>query len=89
MLQISPRTPGQKRFGRRDSQILHDSANAGFLDSYRIIRLMARIDLHFKVTVDLDEEETPEKFAAEICRTVSRIYGVESAELSNYVRSSD
>ncbi len=46
---------------------------------------MARLDLHFKVVIDLDDAEDPEKLATEICRQISRIYGVRSAELSNYV----
>ncbi|MBI1897910.1 MAG: hypothetical protein HYZ57_19120 [Acidobacteria bacterium] len=46
---------------------------------------MPRTDLHIKVTVDHEPEETAEKLAAEIIRTVEKIYGVRGAELSNYI----
>jgi hypothetical protein len=41
--------------------------------------------LFIKVEVEHDENERPERLAAEICRTVLKIYGVRSAELSNFV----
>lgn len=46
---------------------------------------MPRIDLYLKVVADVDEEETPEKLAAEICRQIERVYGVRSAEMSSFV----
>jgi len=46
---------------------------------------MPRTDLHFKVVVDHDEEESVEKLAAEICRAIERVYGVRIATLSNYL----
>ena len=46
---------------------------------------MQRVDLYIKVTVDLDEEEKPERVAAEICRQIEKVYVVRSAELSNTV----
>ncbi len=46
---------------------------------------MKRIDLYIKVTVDLDEEEKPERVANEICRQIEKIYFVRRAELSNTV----
>jgi len=46
---------------------------------------MARTDLHIKVVVDHDEEERIEKLAAEICRAIERVYGVQSATVSNMV----
>lgn len=49
------------------------------------IKLMPRTDLFLKVVADHDEEDTPEKLAAEICRQIEKIYGVRSAELSNFV----
>jgi hypothetical protein len=53
---------------------------------HRIIDTMARIDMHLKVVVELDEEERPERLAAEICRSIRKIYGVRSAELTNWVK---
>ena len=46
---------------------------------------MARTDLFLKVVIDHDEHESPEKLATEICRQVQKVYGVRSAEMSNYV----
>jgi hypothetical protein len=46
---------------------------------------MQRVDLYIKVEVELDEEETPERIAREICRQLEKNYGVRSAELSNAV----
>lgn len=48
-------------------------------------RDMARIDLYVKVELDTDELEPPDRLAEEICRIVSRIYGVRRAEVSNMV----
>jgi RNA-binding protein YhbY len=44
---------------------------------------MQRVDLYIKVEVVLDDEETPERVASEICRQIEKIYVVRSAELSN------
>jgi len=46
---------------------------------------MKRVDLYIKVEVEVDEGETPEKVAAEICRQLQKMYIVRSAELSNAV----
>jgi hypothetical protein len=46
---------------------------------------MKRMDLYIKVTVDLDEDEKPERIAGEICRQVEKIYVVRSAELSSII----
>lgn len=46
---------------------------------------MKRVDLYIKVQVELDEEESPERVAAEICRQVEKVYLVRSAELSNAI----
>jgi hypothetical protein len=51
--------------------------------------MMARIDLYLKVEADLGESEEPRRFAAEVCRQIMKIYGVRSAELSNYVSKSE
>jgi hypothetical protein len=46
---------------------------------------MKRVDLYIKVEVEMDEDETPEKIAAEVCRQLQKMYIVRSAELSNAV----
>jgi hypothetical protein len=46
---------------------------------------MQRVDLYIKVTIDLEEEEKPERVAAEICRQIEKLYVVRSAELSSTV----
>lgn len=44
---------------------------------------MQRVDLYIKVSVELEEEEKPERVAGEICRQLEKIYVVRSAELSS------
>jgi hypothetical protein len=46
---------------------------------------MRRAVVYLKVEVDVDEKETPERVAAEICRVIRRVYGVRLAEVSNIV----
>jgi hypothetical protein len=46
---------------------------------------MQRVDLYIKVTVDLEDDEKPERAAGEICRQLEKLYVVRSAELSNTV----
>lgn len=46
---------------------------------------MPRSDLYIKVVIDHDEEDSPEKLAAEVCRQVEKVYGVRLAELTNFV----
>jgi len=46
---------------------------------------MALTDLFIKVEIEHDEEERPERLASEICRNILKVYGVRSAELSNFV----
>ena len=46
---------------------------------------MPRTDLYLKVELDLDEKESAERVAAEICRMIRRVYGVRQAEVSNMV----
>jgi hypothetical protein len=46
---------------------------------------MKRMDLHFKVVVELDEDEKPERVANEIARVIQKIYVVRSAELTSAV----
>jgi hypothetical protein len=46
---------------------------------------MKRVDLYIKVEVALEEDEKPERVAAEICRQIEKLYMVRAAELSNAV----
>ena len=46
---------------------------------------MQRVDLYVKVEVELEEDETPERVANEICRMLQKMYFVRSAELSSAV----
>lgn len=55
------------------------------MNPYRIIEGMARIDLHLKVTVDLDPEEDPERLASEIQRLIRKVYGVREVELTSII----
>ena len=46
---------------------------------------MPRTDVYVKVELDLDEKEKPERIAAEICRTIRKLYGVRHADVTNMV----
>jgi hypothetical protein len=46
---------------------------------------MRRIDVHLKVELDLDENESPERRGAEIVRVIRKIYGVRQADVSSIV----
>ena len=88
--QISPCTPGQCRFARLFSHSLQGlfTLSNTFIVSYdrrRMIRNVPRTDVYLKVELDLDPKEKPERVAAEICRTIRRIYGVRKAEVSSMV----
>jgi len=50
---------------------------------------MNRTNLFFKVEVEHDPGEKPEKLGDEIRRQIMRVYGVRDAELSNYARVED
>jgi hypothetical protein len=41
-------------------------------------------NLFIKVEVELAEGEAPEKLGAQICRQILKVYGVRSAELTNF-----
>lgn len=45
---------------------------------------MSVSSLFFKVEVEHDAEESPERLGAEIRRVIMRFYGVREVELSNY-----
>jgi hypothetical protein len=48
-------------------------------------RCMRRTDVYLKVELVLDEKETPERVAAEICRQVRKLHSVRQAEVSSIV----
>jgi hypothetical protein len=45
---------------------------------------VAVTNLFIKVEIEHDDEEKPQKLGAEICRQILRVYGVRSAEVSNF-----
>lgn len=45
---------------------------------------MSRTNLFFKVEVEHDPDEAPERIAGQIRRQLMKIYGVREAELSSY-----
>ncbi|MGO4879613.1 MAG: hypothetical protein ACLP59_02185 [Bryobacteraceae bacterium] len=47
---------------------------------------MQRTNLFFKVVVEHDEEDRPERLGSDICRQIVKIYGVRSAELTSFTR---
>lgn len=44
---------------------------------------MQRIHLYLKVTLDVDDDDRPEKLGTEICRQIKKVYGVRAAEVTN------
>jgi len=46
---------------------------------------MRRTDVYLKLELVLDEKESAERVAAEICRQVRKLHGVRQAEVSNTV----
>ena len=44
---------------------------------------MSTTHLYFRVELEHDPGEDPEKVGAEICRQIQRVYGVRLAELSS------
>jgi hypothetical protein len=45
---------------------------------------MSRSNLFFKVEVEHDSAEPPQRIGEEICRQLMKLYGVREAELSNF-----
>ncbi len=46
---------------------------------------MQRVDLYIKVEVEVEEDEKPERIAAELCRQIQKNYAVRHAELSSAI----
>lgn len=47
---------------------------------------MSRTNLFLKVELEHDPEEKPERIGDEICRHLLKLYGIRSAELSNFTK---
>lgn len=47
--------------------------------------MMSRSDIYLKVEVEFDSGEPPEKLAQEVCRALSKMYGVRAAEVQNII----
>ena len=45
---------------------------------------MKRTSLFFKVEIEHEADERPERLGDEICRKLTKFYGVREAELTNY-----
>lgn len=50
---------------------------------YWILAHMQRIHLYLKVVADADDTEKPDRLGQEICRQISKIYGVKQAEVQS------
>ena len=46
-------------------------------------------NLFIKVEIEHAEDEAPEKLGAQICRQILKVYGVRSAELSNFTAAEE
>jgi hypothetical protein len=47
---------------------------------------MHRTNLFFKVVIEHDDEDQPERLGREICRQLMKVYGVRSADLASFTR---
>jgi len=50
---------------------------------------MNRTNLFFKVEIEHDDKDKPERLAEEIRRRISKIYGVRTAEISSITRAEE
>jgi hypothetical protein len=50
---------------------------------------MNRTNLFFKVEVEHDSEDRPERLGDQICRMLLKVYGVRSAELASFASAED
>lgn len=50
---------------------------------------MTVTNLFIKVEVEVADEEGPEKLGDQICRQILKIYGVRSAEMSNFTTAEE
>jgi hypothetical protein len=47
---------------------------------------MSVTNFFFKVELEHEPEERPERLGEEICRQLQKLYGVRSAEMTNFAR---
>jgi hypothetical protein len=47
---------------------------------------MQRTNLFFKVVIEHDAEDKPERLGREISRQIQKVYGVRSAELTSHTK---
>jgi hypothetical protein len=50
---------------------------------------MIRTNLFFKVEVEHDRDEQPDRLGREICRQIMKLYGVREAELTHFTKAED
>lgn len=50
---------------------------------------MQRLDIHFKVELELDDSEQPQQVSRELERLLSRFHGVRTVETTNIVGHDD
>jgi hypothetical protein len=50
---------------------------------------MIRTNLFFKVEVEHERDEQPERLGREICHKIMKFYGVRDAELTNFTKPED
>jgi hypothetical protein len=50
---------------------------------------MNRTNLFFKVVIEHDAEDQPERLGREICQKLAKIYGVRWAELTSFTRAEE
>jgi hypothetical protein len=50
---------------------------------------MIRTNLFFKVEVEHDRDESPERLGNEICRLISKYYGVRECDLTNFTKKEE
>jgi hypothetical protein len=50
---------------------------------------VAITNLFIKVEIEHGEKESPQKLGAEICRQIMKVYGVRSAEVSNFTAAEE
>jgi hypothetical protein len=50
---------------------------------------MKRTNLFFKVEIEHDVQDPPERLGDEICRRLLKVYGVRLAELTSFTRAEE
>ena len=50
---------------------------------------MIRTNLFFKVEIEHDSDEPPDRLGREICRQIMKFYGVREAELTHFTKAED